>query len=35
LRSVGVGTSSCGFKTYMIAENALQAKFAEFAQETV
>jgi hypothetical protein len=27
---VGVGTFSCGLKTYMISENALHGKFAEF-----
>jgi hypothetical protein len=30
LSSVGAGTFSCGLKTYIISENALQAKFAEF-----
>src|SRR5215208_392555 len=30
LRSVGVGTFSCGLKTYIISENALQANFGEF-----
>src|SRR5215218_9204061 len=30
LCGVGVGTFSCGLKTYMISENALHAKFREF-----